>query len=404
MISALNEGERLGLDTVQVFTKNQQQWLAKPLDPGMVRDWHARIAQMSWSGRTVSHASYLINLAAPADDLWSKSIALMQIEIERCEELGIPFLVHHPGAYTTSSLDEGLRRIALAYKQLFTSTRGYKTISCLEGTAGAGSTIGGDFDHLSRLRAMIIELTGEPDRIGFCLDSCHLHAAGYDMSTRASATRVLEEFDARCGLAYLKVWHLNDSKGKLGTHLDRHAHIGEGEVGRGVDAGTLADSGFAAIVNHPAFAGVPKILETPKEDGVKGEPPAVAWDQINVARLRALMRGTPEPQVPGLRTPIATIAFAPAKPAAPKNANAAKPAKSSGSSGATRLERAKRQQSRPTGVANTTPRNAPKTDGTTTQARATQGAKPKAQQRKNVKKTPPSATTRRTTESRRKSR
>lgn len=343
MVSALDEGERLKLDTVQVFTKNQQQWQAKPLDPGMVKDWHARLAHLNWKARTVSHASYLINLASPVDELWNKSIALMQIEIERCEELGIPFLVHHPGAYTTSSLDEGLKRIALAYRQLFASTRGCKTVSCLEGTAGAGSTIGGDFDHLSRLRSLIIEATGEPARIGFCLDSCHLHAAGYDMSTRGSAQRVIEDFDNRCGIANLKVWHLNDSKGKLGSHLDRHAHIGEGEVGRGVDAATLADSGFAAIVNHPAFAGVPKILETPKEEDPKGGRAAVVWDQINVARLRTLMAPPGnDPALPGLRTALASP-----MPTKPSKKAIAKTEKPLATTAATRLERAERQQSGP---------------------------------------------------------
>jgi deoxyribonuclease-4 len=382
MVSALDEGERLGLDTVQFFTKNQQQWQAKPLDSAMVRDWRARLKQLSWADRTVSHASYLINLAAPADELWNKSIALMQIEIERCEELGIPFLVHHPGAYTTSSLDDGLKRIALAYKQLFATTRGYKTISCLEGTAGAGSTIGGDFDHLARLRALIIEATGEPSRIGFCLDSCHLHAAGYDMSTLASATRVLDDFDARCGVANLKVWHLNDSKGKLGSHLDRHAHVGEGEVGRGVDAATLADSGFAAIVNHPAFAGVPKILETPKEEPAKGDRPAVAWDQINVARLRSLMRGTAEPNLPGLRSPLATPT-----PAKPKVKNGSKANKSPTSATATRLESAERQQSRPAKKAGSKAPDAPKAKKGSPQTAVHKGQAPAASKAKSPGKT-----------------
>lgn len=399
MVSALDEGERLGLDTVQVFTKNQQQWQAKPLDPGMVREWHARLKQLGWTDRTVSHASYLINLAAPADELWHKSIALMQVEIERCEELGIPFLVHHPGAFTTSSLDEGLKRIALAYKQLFASTRGYKTVSCLEGTAGAGSTIGGDFDHLSRLRSMIIEATGEPARIGFCLDSCHLHAAGYDMSTRASATRVLDDFDVRCGSANLKVWHLNDSKGKLGSHLDRHAHIGEGEVGRGVDAPTLADSGFAAIVNHPAFAGVPKILETPKEEPAKGERPAVAWDQINVARLRTLLPTCAEPNLTGLRSALAALA-----PTVAKEKKPAKPSKSPTSPAATRLVSAERQQSRPAKMADGKAQDTPTAKKGSPRPAAQKGNPPAARKAKTLKKTQPAGKARPKADTRRKSR
>jgi len=365
MVSALDEAARLGLDTVQVFTKNQQQWQVRPLDPAVVRDWTARLDRLGWRGRVVSHASYLINLAAPADDLWRKSIDLMRVEIERCAELGIAFLVHHPGAYTTSTLDDGLARIATAYKQLFASTRGLPVVSCLEGTAGAGTTIGGDFDHVARLRTMIADATGEPTRVGFCLDSCHLHAAGYDMSTLASAGRVLDEFDARCGIANLKVWHLNDSKGTLGSHLDRHAHIGEGEVGRGVDAATLADSGFAAIVNHPAFAAVPKILETPKEEGK--DPDSGRADTINVARLRALVSGTTEPSVVGLRTRLA-----PDAPKKPKEAKAKDKIKAKVAPlVAPRLSRAAGQQSRPASKA-----------GRTTSKRAAAPGKARAKARK----------------------
>lgn len=305
MVNALTEAVTLGLDTVQVFTKNQQQWSAKPLDPGMVRDWHAKVKEIGFDqrgpadakgkhrGGITSHASYLINLAAPDDTLWNKSIDLMVDEIERCETLGIPFLVHHPGAYTTSSLEAGLARIASAYKILFQRTKGFATVSCLEGTVGAGSQIGGPFEELASLRAQIIETTGEPARIGFCLDTCHIHAAGYDMATRTSGDKALAEFDRVCGLDHLKAFHINDSKGPVGSHLDRHMHIGEGTIGGGGighppgDLARVLDSGFASVVNHPKLAGVPKHLETPKDDPVGG----VAWDTLNVARLRALLPG-----------------------------------------------------------------------------------------------------------------
>jgi hypothetical protein len=194
------------------------------------------------------------------------------------------------------------------------------------------------------------------------------------MSTRASASSVLDAFDARCGIGNLKVWHLNDSKGTLGSHLDRHAHIGEGEVGRGVDAATLADSGFAAIVNHPAFAGVPKILETPKEEG--GKPDAGSdfapgrWDTINIARLRSLMPGATEPKLTGLRERIAPPAAAkkpaekkssparPSKPSPKKPSAAPKPGRAKtnpkanlkATSARPRLSGASGQQSRPAGV------------------------------------------------------
>gem|GEM_PF-39208 len=304
MVNALTEATSLGLDTVQVFTKNQQQWKAKPLDSGMVRDWLAEVRRIGFDkggpgdalgdhrGGVTSHASYLINLAAPADELWSKSIDLMTDEVARCEQLEIPFLVHHPGAYTTSSLDAGLARIAEAYGEVFRRTKGARVVSCLEGTVGAGSQIGGKFEELARLRELIIDRTGEPARIGYCLDTCHMHAAGYDMSSQVSAQASLDEFDRTCGLAFLKVLHINDSKGVVGSHLDRHMHVGEGTIGgpassTGVTLERLRRSGFATVVNNPRLAGVPKHLETPKEDG----PPGSAWDTINLARLRSLMPG-----------------------------------------------------------------------------------------------------------------
>lgn len=288
MCNALLEGERLGLDTVQVFTRNQQQWMAKPLDPAMVAEWHAHIRRLGWGGRTVSHASYLINLASPDDALWRKSIDLMRDELERCEALGIPFLVHHPGAFTTSSRPAGIARIAAAYRELFRDTRGGATVACLENTVGSGTNLGREFEELARLRAAIIDATGEPARVAFCFDTCHAHAGGYDLSSRESAARVLREFDGACGLAHLRVVHVNDSKGALGSRRDLHAHIGTGTIG----APDLAASGFATVINHPALAAVPMILETPKGN----DPSGVPHDALNLARLRALLaRGGPAP-------------------------------------------------------------------------------------------------------------
>lgn len=300
MVNALNEGETLGLGCVQVFTKNQQQWAAKPLDVGMVREWHAKVKSLGWDtggpdgrGGIVSHASYLINLASCKDDLWRKSVDLMLDEIERCEQLAIPYLVHHPGSWVGSDLASGVQRIEDAYAELFAKTKGYRTVSCLEGTVGAGSTIGGRFEELALLRERIAGRTGQHARIAFCLDTCHMHAAGYDLSTRANGDRVLAEFDRVCGLPHLRVLHCNDSKGKAGSKLDRHEHIGEGTIGGTVKAhagsGTytpkrLKDSGFTSFMAHPAIAALPKVLETPKVNDEKGKP----YDLINLKRLMSL--------------------------------------------------------------------------------------------------------------------
>jgi deoxyribonuclease-4 len=277
MTNALDEAVKLGLDSVQVFTKNQQQWKVRDFTDAEISAWRARVAEMGWQeGRTVSHASYLINLAAPADELWNKSVDLMTVEIERCEALGIPFLVHHPGAFTTSSRPEGLARIVAAYREIFKRTKGFKTISCLENTVGAGSHIGGPFEELAALRATIIEKTGQDERVGFCIDTCHAHAAGYDLSTEKGAAAALEALASTCGMANVRVLHLNDSKGAAGSRRDLHQHIGEGTIGT---------AGFKAFVNHPGLSGKPMIMETPKGDAKDGTP----FDSVNLGRLRKLL-------------------------------------------------------------------------------------------------------------------
>jgi deoxyribonuclease-4 len=296
MTSALLEAERLGFDTVQVFTKNQQQWVAKPLEQGAIDEWMRELRRLGWQDRTVSHASYLINLASKDDALFAKSLDLMTIELERCEALSIPYLVHHPGSFVGWTLEQGIDRIASGYGELARRTRGFRTALCLEGTAGAGSHIGGRFEHLADIRARAIGAGMPEHRVQYCLDTCHLLVAGYDVSTLAGGRAVIDEFDAICGLPNLKVWHLNDSKGKLASHLDRHEHIGMGYVGGipGKHGGLgkfsekrLADSGFAAICQDPRFAQIPKILETPKEDA-KALAKAAIEDRLDVVNLRRL--------------------------------------------------------------------------------------------------------------------
>jgi apurinic endonuclease APN1 len=171
---------------------------------------------------------------------------------------------------------------------------------CLEGTAGAGSQIGGPFEHLRDLRAAIIASTGSPSRVGFCLDTCHLFAAGHDIRTRASASKVLRDFDELCGLKHVRVLHLNDSKGKLASHLDRHEHIGMGLItadtpAQAFSAGALAASGFWTIVRAPFARAIPKVLETPKETPKEAEKknPNELHDAVNLARLRALLARGP---------------------------------------------------------------------------------------------------------------
>jgi len=279
--NALREAEALGMDTVQVFTKNQQQWKVPPLPEDTIKEWKSEVARLGWQGRAVSHASYLINLASPNDELWQKSIDLMRVEIERCEALEIPFLVHHPGSSTTSPTADGIARIVKAYKTLFKDTKGFKTISCLENTVGSGQNLGGPFEQLAQLRTLISDATGQPARVGFCIDSCHAHAYGYDLSTLKAGEATLAELDRTCGLKNVKALHINDSKDKRASKRDRHEHIGEGTI----CAKSLSDSGFAAIVRHPALQNVPKILETPKGDN----PAGTSFDSVNLGKLRKLL-------------------------------------------------------------------------------------------------------------------
>jgi deoxyribonuclease-4 len=283
MAQAVRDARALKLEALQVFTKNQQQWKVSALKQEVIDEWQSELAASAWNPRerVVSHASYLINLASPDDALWKKSIDLMTVEVTRCEELGIGFLVHHPGASTTSTPDEGMRRIAAAYDELFARTRGRKVILCLENTVGSGSNLGGPFDQLALLRSMIVDATGEAGAVGFCIDTCHAHAAGNDMSTEKAAGATLDALDATCGLQHVRVLHLNDSKGGLGSHLDRHEHIGKGHVGQAKGGG-----GFAAVVNRAELAGRPMILETPKGENDAG----TAHDTLNLRRLRKLVR------------------------------------------------------------------------------------------------------------------
>lgn len=300
LVNALDEARDLRMDCVQVFTRNQRQWSAKPLAEAERVAWLAGLRRLGWRSRrgpvhTVSHASYLINLASPDRALWRRSLARHREELDRCEELAIPCCVLHPGAHMgearpreapgsgpvskrpTDDELKGLQRVIKALDRVHRDLPGYRVVTCLETTAGGGTLLGSRFEHLAYVR----ERLAEPRRVGWCFDTCHVTAAGYDMTTRAGAAAVLEEFDAVCDHRHLRVLHLNDSVGAVGSRRDRHAHIGTGACGL---------SCFRAIVNYPGFDRVPKILETPKGTDEKGIP----WDVRNIRRLKRLVRRHPE--------------------------------------------------------------------------------------------------------------
>lgn len=266
---AFEHGERAGCDTVQLFTKNQQQWRAKPLADQEIALFQEAQRRTGF-GPLVVHDSYLINLASPKDDVWEKSIAAFAEELERCAALGIPYLVTHPGAHTGSGEEAGLQREAVALNRLFGAGVGGDVLVLLETTAGQGTTLGARFEHLARL----IELVEHPERLAVCVDTCHLLAAGYDFRTPETYAATFDAFDRLVGLERIKAFHLNDSQKDLGSRVDRHAHIGEGFVGL---------EGFRLLVNDARFEGLPMILETPKGDDL-------AEDIENLARLRGLRK------------------------------------------------------------------------------------------------------------------
>jgi deoxyribonuclease-4 len=255
---ALDRAGSVGSNAVQVFTKNNRQWQGPPIDAEDVARWQEQMPAQQIE-QAVSHASYLINLASPQDDLWEKSIAAHQDEIERAAAYAIGNVVLHPGAHTGSGTDAGIARIAAALNRIHAATPECSaTVTLLEVMAGQGSTIGSSFAELRQIMDQVVEKA----RVAVCLDTCHAFAAGYDLRTQAGYAAMLDELDHTLGLDAVRCWHFNDSKGKLGSHVDRHTHLGEGEIG--LDA-------FALIMHDPRWDGIPMLLETPKEDDLQDD-------------------------------------------------------------------------------------------------------------------------------------
>ncbi len=260
-----------GCDTVQLFTKNNNQWRAKPLSDEDVRLF-AQTLRDTGIQTPIAHDSYLINLASPDAALWEKSIDGFVVEIQRCEALGLKYLVTHPGSHLTSTVEQGLARVAAALDECHARTRGARVQVLLEITAGQGTNLGHRFEHL----AAIIELVRDPERLGVCFDTCHAFAAGYAMGTQRDYRATMRELDATIGIKLVKAFHLNDSKRELGSRVDRHEHIGRGKLG-------LAP--FRFLLNDLRFRRVPMCLETPK-----GMENGKDLDVINLRTLRRLIR------------------------------------------------------------------------------------------------------------------
>jgi len=268
VFNAILAGEELDCTTIQIFTKNNNQWKAKELTQADVDKFFEQQKRTKISP-IVGHNGYLINLASPKEDIFAMSRESMLIELQRAEKLGLPYLVMHPGSHLGTGEEGGIKKIAGAINWLHQKTKGYKVKICLETTAGQGSTLGYKFEQL----AEIIELVKENQRLGVCYDTCHTFAAGYDIRTKEACQNTFKEFDKVIGLSRLKVIHLNDAIKDLGSRVDRHTHIGEGKIGL---------EGFRLLMNDKRWEKVPKILETPKEKGT-------AKDIENLNRLRNLV-------------------------------------------------------------------------------------------------------------------
>jgi len=265
-------GRQAGCDTIQVFTKSNRQWAARPLGDREVEGFKANLAATG-IGPVVAHDCYLLNLAAPRPALWRRSVAAFRVEMERAERLGIPYLVTHPGAHLGAGVAEGIVRVAEALNRLHAALPAARVQVLLETTAGQGSSLGRRFEELAAILARV----ERADRVGICLDTCHVFAAGYDIRSAEGYRQTLRELDGCLGLRRLKAIHLNDSVQGLGSRVDRHAHIGEGRLGL---------EAFRLILNDRRLARIPMILETPKDhDFVKA-------DRRNLGRLRRLLGGS----------------------------------------------------------------------------------------------------------------
>jgi deoxyribonuclease-4 len=264
---AVERGLEAGCRVLQIFVKNSNRWVGRPIDRPEARAFRSA-ARGAGLARVVAHMSYLINLASPVAELSRRSIEALVEEIERCQRLGIPDLVLHPGAHCGGGESAGVGRIAASLDEVFDRTAGARVRILLETAAGQGSCVGHRFEHLRD----ILGAVRTPRRVAVCFDTCHVHAAGYDIVSARGYAETIADFDRTVGLSRLAAIHVNDSKKPRGSRVDRHEHIGRGTIGR---------RGFVNLMTDPLLTAIPKFLETPKDD-------TLDFDRKNLAVLRRL--------------------------------------------------------------------------------------------------------------------
>ncbi len=267
LYKAITGGHELGCTAVQLFTASPRQWRSAGLTDDTVNAFRQAVVDTTMRA-VVSHDSYLVNLAAPSAEVMEKSRTAFLEELERCERLGIPWVVTHMGSHLGEGEEAGLARLVDSARYILESTRGYSVGIAMESTAGQGSNLGYRLEHL---RTILDGCDGD-QRLGVCLDTCHLFAAGYDIAGDGGVTALLDTFDSLIGLSRLKVFHANDALKPLGSRVDRHAHIGDGTLGLEV---------FRTLLNEPRIRQVPIILETPESETMHPE---------NLRRLRELLQ------------------------------------------------------------------------------------------------------------------
>ena len=267
--TAFERAQSIGINTMQVFTKNQNRWEQKPASPEEIERWF-KSQEATGIRPVVSHAAYLLNLGTPVDALWEKSINALVDELTRAEQLGILGVVLHPGAHMDSGEAAGVACIIAGLDRAHEATAGYKTLTLIETTAGQGSALGYRFEQLQAMLGGV----RTPERVGICFDTCHVFAAGYDIRTPETYAATMADFDRLVGIERIKCFHFNDSKKGLGQRVDRHDAIGTGMLGL---------TAFANLLNDARFAAVPMILETPKSEDMHE-------DVENLRVLRSLIR------------------------------------------------------------------------------------------------------------------
>lgn len=264
---AIERARSIECNAMQIFVKNNMQWFARPFTRAEIKTFldHRQRAEL---GAVFAHANYLINLAATNPQFHDNSIRALIEELTRADQLGLPFLVLHPGAHLGAGEEAGLEKVVTSIDKVFECIPKVKTRIALETTAGQGSCLGYKFEHL----AGIIARVREPERLCVCLDTAHVFAAGYDLTSKGGARKMFREFERTIGLQHLVALHLNDSKTARGSRVDRHAHIGQGQIGL---------EAFRFIMRDRRFRKIPKVLETPKGK-------ELLEDVENLKTLRAL--------------------------------------------------------------------------------------------------------------------